>query len=179
MTRAPRPNLFMVGSMKSGSTYLTGLLASHPAIFVSSPREPCYFVDPRTLRRVWPYMWAKGYWRSADRYLDLFARAGDATVIAEGSNGYSQEPLCDGVPQRILSFSPEARFIYIMRDPVERTISHYWHNVRFFGEHRPMLAALESDPQYTDTSDYARQLNAYLTHFERGRIYVLTLEALA
>jgi hypothetical protein len=142
-------------------------------------KEPCYFVDQRDLRRAWPHMWRKGYWRSAEHYLALFADAGEATVIAEASNLYSQLPAIAGVPERILSFSPDARFIYLMRDPVERTLSHYWHHVRWSGEHRAMLAALRADPQYTATSHYARQLSAYLQHVARERMYILTLEALS
>src|SRR5262249_59279001 len=124
-------------------------------VFMTPVKEPCYFVDPRDLRNAWPQMWRKGYWRTAERYLELFAAAGAATVIAEASNLYSQVPAIAGVPERILSFSPDARFIYLMRDPVERTISHYWHRVRWSGEHRPILAAPRTDPQYTDTSHYA------------------------
>lgn len=164
--------------MRSGTTYLSALLARHPAVFMSSPREPCYFVDQSTLRQAWPEMWARGYWRSMDRYLSLFAGAGDASVIAEASNSYSQVPMFTGVPERILSFSPGARFMYIMRDPVERTISHYWHRVRWSGENRPMLAAIRFDRQYTEVSYYAKQLQTYLRHVGPERIYALTLEAL-
>jgi hypothetical protein len=124
-------------------------------------------------------MWRNGYWQSEARYLALFAQAGAARVIGEASVFYSQEPLFAGVPERILAFNKEARFIYIMRDPVERTISHYWHRVRWWGEHRSMLRAVRSDPQYRDVSHYARQLRAYLRHVPRERIYVLTSEALA
>jgi hypothetical protein len=86
--------------------------------------------------------------------------------------------LLGGVPERILSFSPDARFLYNMRDPVERTLSHYWHHVRWSGEHRSLLAALRADPHYADTSHYARQLRAYLRYVPRERMYTLTLEAL-
>jgi hypothetical protein len=174
----PRPNLFLIGSMKSGTTYLSQLLADHPAIFVSSPKEPCHFVDGKPLRKVWPEVWKRGYWQSVDRYLALFAEAGAASVVAEASMVYSYAPIFAGVPARILAFSPEARFIYIMRDPVERAISHYWHRVRWWGERRPMLAAIRSDPQYTDVSHYARQLKEYLRYVGRERIYVLTYESL-
>lgn len=174
----PRPNLFLVGAMKSGTTWLSQLLAAHPAVFISSPKEPTHFVDPQVLRRVWPYMWRQGYCSSEQRYLDLFATAGNATILAEASTAYSQVPIYGGVPQRILAFNPQARFLYIMRDPVERTVSHYWHRVRAAREHRPMLAAIRSEPQYTDVSHYARQLGEYLQHVRRERIYVLTLEEL-
>lgn len=164
--------------MKSGTTYLSELLGAHPAVFMSSPKEPCYFVDPKPLRKVWPYMWESGFWRSPERYLSLFAGAGSAAVIAEASTVYTQAPLFAGVPERILDFNPDARFIYVLRDPIERTISHYWHRVRWWGERRPLMDALREDPQYTDVSDYARQLDVYLEHVPWRRIYTLTFEAL-
>jgi Sulfotransferase family len=176
--RALRPNTFLVGSMKSGTTYLSGLLAMHPEIFVSSPREPCHFADPKVLRRVWPGMWKRGYWRSSERYLGLFASAGEAKIIAEGSTVYSQAPLFRDIPERILEMSPDARFIYIIRDPIERTISHYWHRVKWWRERRGLMEALLEDPHYLSTSDYASQLRTYLRHVARERVYVLALEEL-
>jgi Sulfotransferase family len=176
--KSPRPNLFLIGSMKSGTSYLSELLGAHPAIFMSSEKEPTYFVDPKVLRQGWPWMWAQGYWRSEDRYLHLFAAAGHAAVIGEGSTCYSKLPMYTHVPERILEFNPQARFIYIMRDPVERTISHYWHTVGSSKERRPMLSAIQSNPEYTDVSYYARQLSEYLQHVERERIFVLTFEEL-
>jgi hypothetical protein len=164
--------------MKSGTSYLSALLGAHPAIFMSSPKEPCYFVEQKVLRRVWPGQWQQGYWRSVDGYMSLFADAGGAAVIAEASTFYSQEPLFWGVAERILSFNPSARFVYIMRDPIERTISHYWHRVRWWGERREMLSAIRSDPHYRHVSHYARQLKAFLRYVERERMYILTHEAL-
>lgn len=172
------PNLFLIGSMKSGTTYLAGLLAEHPAVFMCEPKEPCHFVDPAVLRRVWPAAWRLGYWRSVELYLSLFAAAGDARIVGEASTAYSQVPLFDGVPERILSLSPESRFIYIMRDPIERAISHYWHVVRWWAERRDMMTAIRREPHYADVSHYARQLKAYLRYVPPERIYTLTLEQL-
>jgi hypothetical protein len=175
---SPRPNLFLIGSMKSGTTHLSTLLGDHPAIFMSTPKEPCHFADGNALRTVWPYMWKRGFWQSTDLYLSLFAGAGEARVIGEASTVYSHAPIFKGVPQKIRAFNADARFIYIMRDPVERSISHYWHRVRWWGERRPILTAIRSEPLYIDVSHYARQLREYLQHIGRERIYVLTHEAL-
>lgn len=164
--------------MKSGTTYLHGLLAAHPAIFMSSPKEPCRFVDPKVLRKKWPWPWEQGYCRSEERYLDLFSAAGDAAILGEASTVYSQAPLYTGVPQRILAFNPNARFVYIMRDPIERAISHYWHRVRSWGERRDMLSAVRDDAHYRDVSHYTRQLQIYLQHVGSERIYTLTHEEL-
>lgn len=172
------PNLFLVGAMKCATTYLTELLRTHPSVFFCEPTEPTFFVDPAVLRRTWRHMWARGYWRSPEAYLALFAGAQHATVIGEASTNYSKLPLFKGVPERIHAFNPQARYVYVMRDPVERTISHYWHNVIFHRESRPMLRAIERDAHYRDVSHYAMQLEAYFGVVPREQVYVLTYEQL-
>jgi len=173
-----RPNLFVIGAMKSGSTTLHELLGAHPDICMSEPKEPCFFVDPDVLKEVWPEMWARGYWRSEEAYLALFSAKPTARYFGESSTDYSKRPEIDGVVNRIAAFSPEARLLYIMRDPVERTISHYWHMVEHRGETRAPIKAIRDDPRYTNVSNYAMQLEPYIRRFGRGRLYTLTFEAL-
>jgi len=173
-----KPNLFLIGAMKSGTTYLNKLLGAHPAIFMCSPEEPSYFVDPKQLRALWPKAWDLGLWRSEERYLDLFRTNRDAVLLGEASTNYTKRPLVSGVPERIGRFNPDARFIYLMRDPVERTISHYWHMVRYHAERRPILDAIKTEPQYLDVSHYAMQLQPYLEQFGHDRVAVLTFEQL-
>ena len=173
-----KPNLFVIGSMKSGTSYLWRLLDAHPLIFMSEPKEPCYFVDPDDLSQIFPLMWRQQYWKSECSYLDLFAAADGAPVVGEASVFYSYLPLAPGVADRILRFNPDARFIYLMRDPVERTLSHYWHNVRYFGEHRPLEPAIRSDIQYVEVGNYAAQLQEYFRVFDRSSVLVLTYEEL-
>lgn len=173
-----KPNLFIIGAMKSGTTYLADLLAAHPSIFMCFPKEPCFFVDPEQLRILWPWAWAQRYWEHEESYLGLFGTAGAATIIGEASVYYAHFPLASGVPERIHRFNPNARFIYIVRDPIERTISHYWHRVRWHEEGRPLMDAIKADPQYMDVSYYAMQLKPYLDIFARNQIMTLTFEDL-
>jgi Sulfotransferase family len=170
------PNLFLVGAMKSGTTYLNKLLNSHPSIFMCCPEEPSYFVEPRQLEKLWPYMWDQGFWRSREHYLRLFALAGDAPFLGEASTNYTKLPLVSGVPEKIKEFSSNARFVYVMRDPTERSISHYWHMVRFNAEYRSILNAIQADAQFIDVSHYAMQLEPYFNHFGGDRVYTLTYE---
>ena len=100
-TDAPRPGLFLMGAMKSGTTYLRRLLASHPDIFMCEPDEPSYFVDPRQLKVIWRDMWERGFWRSEAHYLQLFRSAGDAMIVGEASTNYTKLPLMAGVPEKI------------------------------------------------------------------------------
>ncbi|MGH8595341.1 MAG: sulfotransferase family protein, partial [Gammaproteobacteria bacterium] len=121
---AARPNLFLVGAMKSGSSTLTRYLREHPAVFMArKPKEPSYFVAREQLREVYPAIEKMGFWRSEGRYLGLFADAGDCSILGDASQNYARLSKVTGVAERIARFNPEARILYIMRDPVERTIS--------------------------------------------------------
>jgi hypothetical protein len=173
-----KPGLFLIGAMKSGTNYLRKLLDLHPSIFMTEADEPSYFVDPPELKAIWPEMWARGYWRDERNYLRLFASAGEATVLGEASTNYSKIPLVTGVAERMHTFNREARQIYLLRDPVERTISHYWHMVRYHAEYRPIAAAIRQDPQYVAVSHYAMQLAPFRERFGNDRIAVLTHEQL-
>lgn len=173
-----RPNLFLIGAMKSGTTTLHELLARHPQIAMSEPKEPCYFVAPDDLAEHWPEMWRKGFWRDEAAYLALFDGKPGARIHGESSTDYTKRPRLDGVVDRLAAFAPRPRFIYIMRDPVERTISHYWHMVELRGEQRAPLDAIVEEPHYTDVSHYADQLAPYLERFGRDSVLALTFEAL-
>jgi len=52
--RLGRPNLFAIGAMKSGATFLSRLLDLHPAICISRPEEPSYFVAQQQPHALWP-----------------------------------------------------------------------------------------------------------------------------
>lgn len=177
-TSGRRPNLFLIGAMKSGTNYLRKLLNAHPAIFMCDPGEPSYFVEPQQLRVIWTDMWKRGFWKSEQNYLDLFSLSGNVVLLGEASTNYTKKPLVTGVVERISKFNSRAKFIYIMRDPVERTLSHYWHMVRYHGERRPIYEAVREDIQYIAVSYYAMQLMPYLTHFGRDQVEVLTYEDL-
>ena len=177
MTRC-KPNLFLIGAMKAGTNYLRKLLKAHPDVFMCEPYEPSYFVDSRHLRRFYPEMWQRGLWRSEERYLELFRPAGDAPISGEASTSYTKLPLAPGVAERIAAFNPDARFIYLLRDPVERAISHYWHMVRYHDEHRLIADAFRRDVQFAAFSHYAMQLRPYLERFGRDRIAVVIHERL-
>ena len=165
------PNLFLVGSMKSGTTTLHNYLDEHPEIFMSQKpwKETRYFVKEMN--------WQKGQ----DWYLSLYQSAEDSEYKyrGESSTDYTKLPYYQGIPERIASFNPNSYIIYIMRDPIERSISHYWWEVRFSGEGRDMLTSIQKIPQITNVSYYAMQIRPYLNIFGRERVFTLTLEELS
>jgi hypothetical protein len=170
MTRAsPRPNLFIIGAMKSGTTSLHEFLDTHPQIAMSREKEPGYFVEELGLRK------------GEEWYLNLWPRDGECRYLGESSTHYTKLPVFRGVPERLHRFNPDARLIYVMRNPFDRVVSHYWHAVRDIhhgGELRPLVKAVQEDPQYLAFSDYAMQLEPYFERFGRGAILTMTFEAL-
>ncbi len=67
----------------------------------------------------------------------------------------------------------------MLRDPVERTISHYWWAVERERETRPILQALTEDEFFVRVSHYGWQLEPYWSAFDRSQILAVTTERLS
>jgi len=164
------PTFFIIGAPKAGTTSLHYYLDQHPQIQMSANKEPRFFAGPENGV---PY--APGRIDRLVEYEQLF----DPNVGARGeaSTDYATYPRREGVPERIKALVPEARFLYLVRDPIPRTISHYQMRVAFLGERRSLQEALSdfSDPSspYIWPSLYASQLERYLRHFPGERILVI------
>jgi hypothetical protein len=85
------------------------------------------------------------------------------------------DPLC-GVPARIHGIAPRARFIYLLRDPVTRTYSSYWHSVRQGKNISFSEAIRDEDGFLLRTSDYYGQLEKYLEFFPLESFLFLVFE---
>lgn len=172
------PNLFVIGASKAGSSALHAYLKYHPDIRMSTEKEPCFFVDQAELREAWLIMARKPCSHDWNTYLDLYAGGEKARYRGEGSVYYSQSPHRSGVPARIAAAAPDARIVYVVREPVSRTIAHYWQRAKEFQEPLGLREAIEKNPIYRDTSDYALQLSSYLEVFDPAQIHVVVAEDL-
>jgi Sulfotransferase domain len=107
-----KPNFFIIGAPKCGTTSLHAYLASHPQIFMSVRKEPTYF-DSDLAHFVAT--------RSEGEYLRYFSRANDAYLaVGEASSDYLYSRVA--VP-RILDFNPNARFVVMVRNPIDMASS--------------------------------------------------------
>ncbi len=105
-----RPNFFIVGAPKCGTTALSEYLRGHPRAFLSQPKEPHYFCSD------FDYYYAPGR-RALDHYLRLFDGASsDHLAVGEASVWYLYS--MTAIPA-IHEFSPEARIIAMVRSPIE------------------------------------------------------------
>jgi len=105
-------------------------------------------------------------------------RAASATARGEASTSYTKHPRYEGAAERAARMIPDARFVYVVRDPVERIRSHYEHNVVLGEETDPLEVALSRNPAYLDYSRYSMQLDRWLEWFPRDRFLVITSEDL-
>jgi Sulfotransferase family len=164
------PTFFVIGAAKAGTTSLHHYLDQHPEVQMSRVKEPNYFSGPANGI---PYPIGTTVSDRAE-YEALFDSG--YAVRGEASVGYSNHPRRGGVPERIRESVPDARFVYVVRDPVARTLSQYRYRVAMEGERRPIEEALtEEDPAsvYHCPSRYATQLELYLREFPLERILVV------
>ncbi|MQA73110.1 MAG: sulfotransferase [Solirubrobacterales bacterium] len=163
--RGALPNLIVVGGLKCGTTSLHHYLNLHPEIAMSRPKELNFFVAELN--------WGLGpQW-----YASHFDRS--ARVRGESSPHYTNLPRFAGVAERMRELLAEARIVYMVRDPIDRVLSHYLHNVGGGYESRPMEVALaDPDSAYVARSRYAMQAEPYLDAFGAERVLVVSREDL-
>jgi hypothetical protein len=122
----PKPNFFILGAPKCGTTSLASWLAEHPSIFVSPIKEPKYFSTDIPHQK---------YITTRTQYNALFDAAGeDHLAVGEASTEYLYST--DAVP-RIVEFAPDARMVVCLRNPV--TLAPSLHEQMVFDGDEPIL----------------------------------------
>ena len=111
----------------------------------------------------------------------VVATIGEGDVPGEGNTGPAvlDEPMFDGVVERAhAALGPELRLVMIVRDPVERLISHLKHHlVMGLVRSEECDRAVLEDPRYVAFSDYGMQLRPWIETFGRERLLCLSLDA--
>lgn len=169
MSRPVRlPDFIIVGTAKSGTTTLKEYLRHHPDVFMAR-MEVRYFAEPQPL----------------EAYERWFEAAGNAQLVGEKSPSYCYVP---EVPSRIHALLPNARLIWLFREPIARAYSHYWHSVSRGMEPLSFRRALDAEERRTRVNPlrgayrkrglYAEQVERYLRHFPREQMLFLKFEDL-
>jgi len=181
-----KPNFFIIGAPKCGTTSLHAILAQHPQVFMTRLKEPRFFsMDSR---------WEKGKkW-----YLNKYFRGAEAYPIRGESTPSTLFWYEKTIPRikRVLDQEP-AKFIILLRNPIERAYSHYWFNVQTKVVHTEPLdfeEALEAESKraqiseyhregvlsyfYAEVGKYAHQVEAFQQAFGENNVLVLLFEDL-
>ncbi|MEP7379509.1 MAG: sulfotransferase [Chloroflexota bacterium] len=181
-----RPDFFIVGAFKAGTTALYEYLRAHPQIFMSVPKEPMYFgadLTPRYRRM------------TAPEYLALFNGARADQRAGEASPWYLYSTMA---PAEIKAFEPAARIVIMLRNPVD--VMYSQHSQLVFNQREDLTdfgAALDAEPDrlagrrippdairpealfYRKSVRFAEQVRRYLEVFGRDAIQFVVFDDLA
>ncbi len=177
------PDFLIIGAMKSGTTSLHHLLASHPEIFIPDgeiffftlddiEQQPDSFIDTGS---EWTF---HDLDRNFDRYFEWYRKhfqpADPTDTIGEDSTTYLPS---HKAPERIASLLPDVKLIALLRDPVDRAYSHYWHIVRKGIAMFDFETTLERCPgRILNRSMYRPSIERYRRHFSDEQLKVVVFE---
>lgn len=184
---SPRPDFFIVGAPKSGTTAMYTYLRHHPDLYLPEQKELRYFgtdLDIRDRRSL-----------SEDEYLAHFADAGSASRIGTAYVWYLYSRLA---AREIAQFAPTAHIVAMLRSPVDMLhalhgehLSNGNEDIRDFtaaldaeGERRdgrriPPHAHLPQGLWYSNVPRYTEQLERYVQAFGRDRVHVILYDDFA
>lgn len=172
-----KPNLFIVGAPKCGTTFLFEKLKDHPDLFFTKTKETNYF----SYHQLKKYSFYKDYkTRSESKYLRFYQKAGQQKYLIDASVSYFT---FDEVPKSIKDFNSESKIIFLIRNPTKRAYSHYLMDKRMGYSQKPLQNYLKDSTsfhyrQYVLNSLYYCQYKKYEAVFSSKNILIIQLENL-
>lgn len=179
-----RPNFFLVGAPRCGTTSMYAYLKQHPEIWVSVDKEPHFFGSDLTPQ--------PGTIREKDLYLSLFAGAGERPCVGEGSVWYLSSRRA---PLEIRDYAPDAKILILLREPAQMAYSLYSLYRRTGNEDLSTFEeALAAEPErrqgrripagtyfpegllYTDAARYAAKVERYFEVFGRANVHCILFD---
>lgn len=181
---ARRPDFFLAGAPKCGTTALYEYLRTHPRVFLPQLKEPRFFAeDYADFREV----------RDLDEYERMYAHIPDtAQAVGDGSPWYLSSLVAI---ERIRDYSPGARIVLMLRNPLdvlpslhnqflfsfketERDLERAWQlqGPRARGECLPPAHPAPRMLQYAELLSFGRQYEALLRHFPASRLKVILFD---
>jgi len=161
------PDFIIVGAMKSGTSTLAAQIGAQPGLFMTTPKEPNFFSDDA--------IWNKG----ADWYRGLFSGAAPGDLKGEASTHYTKRPRYPHTLERMQSFlKTPPRIVYVIRNPIDRAVSHFVHAWSEGEAGRDIRAAFAGTPDFVDFGCYGMQITPFIETFGADHVLLTSLEAL-
>lgn len=160
------PDYIIIGAMKCGTSTLAAQLGAQDALFMTTPKEPNFFSDPDI------------YAHGLDWYSDLFSPAAPGDLRGEASTHYTKQPDYPDVISRLTATGASPKLIYMIRNPLERAISHYIHEWTEGVISSDLSTALHNFPALINYSCYGDQIAPWAAQFGADNILLLSLEAM-
>lgn len=191
---AMMPDFLILGAQKSGSSSIYEYIVQHPQIIPPRKKEAHYFdvFYHRGLR------WYRSQFLPIAEREARLRQSGRRLLTFDDTPDYIFHPQC---ALRAASLVPNARLILLVRDPVTRAFSHYWHEVRQGHEKLSFDEAIERETErlageyerietnpleyrhnfmhcsYLERGKYADQLDRWMKFFPREHLLVLKAES--
>ncbi len=171
------PDFLIVGTMKSGTSSLADYLAVHPDVHV--PEFELHFFDDDEAFSAGPSWYAERLTEGLDG--DPFR---DGLRVGEKTPTYSYQENC---AERIHRVVPDAKLVWIFREPVARTFSNYLHARKSGKEPLSFRRCVEREEErirknvfhgYVERSKYVLQVERFLEYFDLSRMHFLLFENL-
>jgi hypothetical protein len=172
-----KPSFIIAGIMKSGTTYLDALVRTHPQVYLPTRSMEYSFFDNDNVFK-------KGFqW-----YESIFIPPSAELVVGQTSADCAFNP---GTIDRIKSLLPNVKLIFVVRDPIQRSYSLYWHQVMMGREYLSFERAIELEPKrikknyynlkmysYLLRSKYKTQFDKIYSVFDKDQILIIPFEQL-
>lgn len=159
-------DFMIIGAMKSGTSTLAEILSMHPEVCFCQEKEPHFFSKTSD-------------WKTnLEDYKSLY-HPQEQQICGEASTTYTCYPEFNkNIWDDLYQFNPQLKLIYIMRDPVERIVSHYMHNYLRGYTSETIEKDILTKSTYIDRTRYFVQIRPYLHLFGHNKLLLLTLEEL-
>lgn len=186
-----RTNLFIVGTIKAATTSIYNYLCESEEIYFPPIKELHFFSDVRSIidenTKLNPHK--KQHSRvinTLDEYNMLYPFKDDYKYFGDCSPTYLSDV---NAPFKIKEYNPDAKIVIVLRDPIDRIISHYQMNVNRNVENESFIDAIKKDElkvnqqlfidnKYVELGMYGSQIDRYLNCFDRKNIIILNFEDL-
>jgi len=178
-----KPNFFIVGAPKCGTTALATYLNEHENVFISNPKEPHYYATDFPKYRCCT---------EEEKYFELFHNANEDGAIGEASVFYlySKEAI-----KNIHANYPDAKIIVMLRNPIEMVYS--LHSQLFYtadedvedfktaweleedrkkGLHIPSKCREPKLLFYKEVAKYSEQLENIYQYFPKSQVEVILFD---
>lgn len=171
-------NLLVIGAQKSGTTSLHNYLHELKDIHMSQPiKEPGFFL---------PFNVTKSYYENKSIKLKdpfhllnkyMLRGYGGEKIIGESSTFYSNDEFNhNGLARRIYDYNPKMKLIYLIRNPLDRIISHFQHELHQRSISQDINMFISNRKDVLGISNYKKQLMSYMPIFSKENIMVLLFE---
>jgi hypothetical protein len=158
------PNLIGCGAGKSGTTSLYYYLSQHPQIYMAAAKEVHFF--------------SRHFGEGVPWYESHFVGGSNVPVVGEFSTSYMLDTV---VPERMANLIPNARLLFIFRNPIDRAYSNYWFSVSIGTQDRQqsfsdVIRTRLGFEKYIEGGLYYSHLSRFLRYFPPEQIHVMITE---